>query len=266
MRRKSWAALLCCAVVLAPVAAHAIVYGEPDDGAHPAVGSFVGEFTDPDTGHVTLFQLCTGTLIDRDVVLSASHCFAGLPPTITDTWFTLDAVIDADRDGVVDPTVDLRTGTPVTHPLYGSGGASNPHDIAVFLLDRAVTGVEPARLPVAGLLDSIAWRDETFTAVGYGAVRETNRKSAQSYSRGWRREKADQEALSMTRAWLTLSMNLATGNGGTCYGDSGGPHFLGEVVVSITITGDIPCKSTDKTYRVDAPWARDFLAPFVELP
>ena len=199
-------------------------------------------------------------------MLSASHCFAGLPPTITHTWFTLDAVIDADRDGVVDPTVNLLTGTAVTHPLFGSGGASNAYDIAVFLLDKAVTGIVPATLPRAGLLDSIAWRSETFTAVGYGTVRETNRKSTQSFSGGWRREKADQEALSMTKAWLTLSMNLATGNGGTCYGDSGGPHFLGDVVVALTITGDIPCKATDKTYRVDTPWAREFLAPFVALP
>jgi hypothetical protein len=135
-----------------------------------------------------LFQLCTGTLIDPDVVLSASHCFAGLPPTITDTWFTLDEVIDADRDGVVDPSVNLLTGTPVTHPLFAGGGASNTFDIAVFLLDEAVTGIAPAELPGSGLLNSIAWRKETFTAVGYGAVRETNRKSTQSILGGWRRE------------------------------------------------------------------------------
>lgn len=266
MKRQILAGLLAGVAVLAPVTAHAIVYGEPDQGEHPSVGSFVGEFTDPNTGDTTLFQLCTGTLIDHDVVLSASHCFAGLPATITHTWFTLDEVIDADRDGVVDPTVNLLAGTPVTHPMYATGGANNTYDIAVFLLDEDVIGVDPAGLPEAGLLDSIAWRNETFTAVGYGTVRETNRKSTQSFSSGWRREKADQEALSMTRTWLTLSMNLATGNGGTCYGDSGGPHFLDDVVVSITVTGDIPCKATDKTYRVDTPWAREFLAPFVTLP
>lgn len=268
MKRMILAVLLTSLAVLAPVVAHAIVYGEPDNGEHPNVGSFVGELTDPDTGDSSLIQLCTGTLIDTDVVLSASHCFTGLPPTltITDTWFTLDEVIDANKDGVVDPTVKLLTGTPVTHPLFGSGGANNTFDIAVFLLDKAVTGIAPAELPGPGLLNDIAWRNETFTAVGYGAVRETNRKATQSILVGWRREKADQQARSLTRAWLTLSMNLATGNGGTCYGDSGGPHFLGDVVVSITITGDVPCKATDKTYRVDTPWAREFLARFVTLP
>jgi secreted trypsin-like serine protease len=67
-------------------------------------------------------------------------------------------------------------------------------------------------------------------------------------------------------------MNQATGDGGTCYGDSGGPHFLGagstetDVVVSITVTGDTVCKATHKTYRVDTASARDFLDDFVDLP
>ena len=36
-----------------------------------------------------------------------------------------------------------------------------------------------------------------------------------------------QSALNLEKAWLLLSMNPSTGSGGTCYGDSGGPHFLG---------------------------------------
>jgi len=83
------------------------------------------------------------------------------------------------------------------------------------------------------------------------------------------RRYATQEALNIQKAWLLLSMNPSTGNGGTCYGDSGGPHFLGGVnsnlIVSTTITGDAPCRATDKTYRLDTTSARDFLDDFVEL-
>ena len=67
-------------------------------------------------------------------------------------------------------------------------------------------------------------------------------------------------------------MTQATGNGGTCYGDSGGPHFIhlnGEetnIVVSITVGGDAPCKASDKTYRMDTQSARDFLGEYVALP
>jgi hypothetical protein len=259
------AAVAALVVMLVPSSANAISYGVPDDGEHPNVGSFIGERTDPDSGEVTLFQLCTGTLIDVDVVLSASHCFSGLPPEITAIWFTLDEVIDADRDGVVDNDVELLTGTARTHPLFGSGGQNNPYDIAVFLLDEAVVGVEPASIAALGTFDSTTVRQQTYTAVGYGAVRATNRQGPQSLQAGWRREQADQHLLSVTKAWATFSMNLATGNGGTCFGDSGGPHFSGDVVVSITVTGDAVCKASDKTYRLDTPWARAFLADYVTL-
>ena len=271
MRTRSSLVIACLTTLVAGLLgtqapAHAITYGVPDAGEHPNVGSFVGEFTDPTTGDTLLFQVCTGTLIAEDVVLSASHCFSGLPPEITDITFTLDPVIDADRDGAVDADVELLTGTPVTHPLYATGGLSNLYDIAVFLLDDPVTHVDPAPLAPAGTLDRRGLRGETFTAVGYGTVRTSRRKGPQGFSVGWRREKADQHLRSVTKAWATLSMNQATGDGGTCYGDSGGPHFLDGAVVSITVTGDAMCKATDKTYRVDTPWARDFLARYVPVP
>jgi hypothetical protein len=177
------------------------------------------------------------------------------------TFFTLDEVIDADRDGVVDAGVDLLTGTPVTHPRFGTTGQNNPFDIAVFLLDEPVTGVAPAPIARLGTLDDVN-RQQTYTAVGYGTVRTSNRKGPQGFQVGWRREKADQHLLSLTKAWATFSMNLATGNGGTCYGDSGDR----DTVVAVTITGDAMCKATDKSYRVDTPWAQEFLSRFVALP
>jgi hypothetical protein len=65
-------------------------------------------------------------------------------------------------------------------------------------------------------------------------------------------------------------MQPSTGDAGTCYGDSGGPHFLGGVqsnlIVSTTITGDTACRATDKTYRLDTASARGFLDDFVTLP
>ena len=39
----------------------------------------------------------------------------------------------------------------------------------------------------------------------------------------------------VNKTWLRISMNASTGNGGTCYGDSGGPNFLGTTNV---IAGD----------------------------
>jgi hypothetical protein len=67
-------------------------------------------------------------------------------------------------------------------------------------------------------------------------------------------------------------MNPAHGDGGTCYGDSGGPNFLGsgtgetDIVASTTITGDTMCRATNVDYRMDTASARAFLGQYVTLP
>ena len=72
---------------------------------------------------------------------------------------------------------------------------------------------------------------------------------------------AEQPLVNVHRGYVLFSMNLARGFGGTCYGDSGGPHFnaAGEIVAIIT-TGDIPCKSTDQASRTDTADALGFIA------
>ena len=69
---------------------------------------------------------------------------------------------------------------------------------------------------------------------------------------------------SLNGGYLRLSQNPSTGNGGTCYGDSGGPNFLDlngeQILVGITITGDAVCRSTNVVYRLDTPSAQGFLS------
>ena len=72
--------------------------------------------------------------------------------------------------------------------------------------------------------------------------------------------------MALVNRWLKISMNPSTGDGGTCYGDSGGPYFLDDMVVSITVTGDAYCRATDVNYRTDSVSARSFLGQFVDLP
>ena len=60
---------------------------------------------------------------------------------------------------------------------------------------------------------------------------------------------------SINANWLRVSQNASTGNGGTCYGDSGGQNFLGagstetDIVAATTITGDSVFRSTNVDYR-----------------
>ena len=253
-------------ILVASAPAGAIVYGQPDGNRHPNVGTMVVDIDGEK------FSVCSGSLIDSNTFLTASHC-TDFPEQVLGTnrvWVSFDPVFDPS-------TSTLLPGTTHTHPEFGfsgPGGFSDPHDIAVIELDAAVTGITPVQLPTAGLLDDLKTSSElrsaTFTAVGYGAVRETRKMGWQSLLDNTERRFGLQTANALRPAWLQLSMNRATGNAGTCFGDSGGPHFLGgatsNLQVSLTVTGDTWCKATDTTYRVDTASARDFLEEFVALP
>ena len=223
------ASLLTGVAVLASLAiaalGQAITFGENDNGRHPFVGSLVGEIDG------TKFQWCSGTLVSPTVFVTAGHCLVGTEEAGIPIWVTFDDVIDADADGAVDPAVTLHDGTAHVHPNWGfpgaGGNASDPHDLAVFVLDSPVNMALYGQLPTAGLLDSVDKRTARFTAVGYGTVRDDKTGGFKSFELGTRRKLATQEELSLAKAWVEFSMNPSTGNGGTCYGDSGGPHFLG---------------------------------------
>ena len=72
----------------------------------------------------------------------------------------------------------------------------------------------------------------------------------------------------LTKQWLKMSQNAAHGDSGACYGDSGGPTFLGaapndgDTVLAVTTTGDSPCYSTNVSARTDSRSARAFLRTF----
>ncbi len=236
MRRLLAALGLALAVgLLATGPAGAIVNGQLDGSLHPEVGALVAEYRQAGQKEV----LCSGSLTAPTVYLTAAHCTAFLASLgITDVWVSFDSRFTSSST--------LIHGSYVTDPAYnayaGAGGSSDPHDLAVVLLDTAATGITPVRLPGgpnAFFFDS------------------TRRYALQSF-------------LSLEPAWLNLSENPSTENGGTCYGDSGGPHFLGGVAsnlqVSVTVTGDTACRATDKTYRLDTPSARAFLGHYVTLP
>jgi secreted trypsin-like serine protease len=255
-------AVALAAFVLAGPAG-AITFGKADGGVHPNVGALLADY-DPDSPGPEL--LCSGTLIAPTVFSTASHCTAFLESIeISQVWVTFAPAYDED-----DASPPGRiAGTYYTHPLYRVTAASNTYDIAAVVLDQA-PGPTPAVLPRVGLLGDLkksgSIKSKTFTAVGYGTVRDVKTGGPHAFFFDGIRRYALQSYLSLQKAWLTLSMQPSTGDGGTCYGDSGGPHFLGgkhaNTIVSVTVTGDSMCRATDKTYRLDTPWSRDFYEQF----
>ncbi len=242
------AVLLC----LPFASSEAITYGTADSNGHPFVGALVGEF---DGVH---YPYCTGTLISPTVFLTAAHCDLGT----TRVTVTFDPAFSA--------ASPLLAGTYIANPEY-SKSQNDPHDLAVVLLDAPVAGRTPARLPTLGQFDRVD-RNQQFTAVGYGGQERVIDKGGPVIHYDDVREVAVSTFNSVGPGYLRLSQNQATGNGGTCYGDSGGPNFLGagadetNLIAGTTITGDSQCVSTNVDERLDTVASRRFLGRFVALP
>ncbi len=112
---------------------------------------------------------------------------------------------------------------------------------------------------------------QRFTAVGYGGREAVNQPGGPVI--GYLDTRVRRSSFNaLGPCYLRLSQNPATGDSGTCYGDSGGPNFLGagatetNIIAGTTITGDRFCKATNVTYRLDTASARAFLGQFVALP
>jgi V8-like Glu-specific endopeptidase len=254
MRRIIAAVVTLAVIALAP-GAFAITYGHPDGSDHPEVGALLAQHAYSDG----TWAECSGTLISPTVFLTAAHCDEG----VSRVAVTFDSVYNASKG-------TTYWGTYHADPNYNQT-QSDPQDIAVVVLDKAVKGIAPARLPAAGSLSGL---DTTarFTSVGYGAQQVSNSPGGKTFSYADVRYEATGTLNSITGTWLKVSQNPSTGNGGTCYGDSGGPNFLGagatetNIVAGTTITGDAMCRSTNVDYRLDTPSARAFLGQYVTLP
>jgi len=246
------AALVAAMLIVGTVPAGAISYGESDGTAHPNVGALVIALPDGPR------SICSGTLVAPKVFLTAAHCVFGDLGTLP---------LGVTFDPVVTPTSTVYRGHPVINPAYtdykGQGGASDPHDVAVLVLDAAPAGVTPAAVAPAGFLDGQSLHGAQILAVGYGTVRVTRRTGPQGILDNDERRRGAGTFRSLQAAWLRVSMNQATGDAGTCFGDSGGPHFLGTTVVAITSIGDSQCKSSDVDYRMDTAETHAFLDPFL---
>jgi V8-like Glu-specific endopeptidase len=240
---------------------------EPDPTTFPKYPN-VGAMVDPDgfkVGEETQYTYCTGTLISPTVFLTAWHCYPerGDGVTFDPKYVPGSSKVYSVCRGSRQCANGNYDGEFFEHPVI---------DIAVVKFDEApLPGVTPARLPTLRQFDRVA-KGQKFTAVGYGdqatSFKETNEFTDQ-------RMYAYSAYKSVNRTYLSLSQNQNQDNGGTCYGDSGGPNFLGTgiyqpdqplTIAGTTITGDTWCKATNVTLRLDTEPVRAFLDDYVTLP
>lgn len=273
MKRKMYlVSLLVLLALVIAIPVQAITFGQPDGDGHPNVGMLWAELPSG------LYGVCSGTLVPAakgvkyDVFLTAAHCLAWAPEgTIWMVTFDSETVdYSQDPPEVIADFIIAKDA--VFHPDYNHDMA-DLHDLGVVLLpNNSAKKIEPAEMPPLGLLDDMkaegALKGQEFVAVGYGATRLDKTGGFQPLFYEDLRQFATGTFSSLTNSWLHISMNPATGDGGTCYGDSGGPHFLGDsnLLVSITVTGDSPCRASDVTYRLDTESAQSFLSTYIAFP
>jgi trypsin len=230
-----------------------------DNNRHPNAGALLAKRAD-----TSLFVACSGTLVSKQVFLTAGHCAEFL--------FSLgqhDAFVTFDPNFGLDPGHDIFStpfhGTVIENPNFH---VPFQNDTAIVLLDKAVAGITPAKLAPLGYLDGLKdahlLGSATFTNVGYGSTEQmVVPGTGPVFGFDGLRKFTISGFYALTPEYLHLNQSLAQGLAGSCLGDSGGPTFLGSLLVAISSAGDAPCYNLGVNQRVDVRSTMDFLAPFL---
>ncbi len=242
MRKLLAASVAVIAIAGLAGSAGAITNGTPDT-ANPYVGAMTGL----DPGGTP--RQCSGAVIADGVFLTAGHC-----AVLTGVELHFGADISDPGHQVV-PAIDVLQHPQYTHSL----GKSFDVGIVTFATGSVT---DMGMLAPAGYVDQFT-KDElratTFETIGYGLVRNDTNGNSAPLMPGTERRIATQTYLNSHNQYLGLSMHNNKGNGGGCFGDSGGPHLMDGYIVSVTSNGDGNCVATDNTQRIDQPGIHDWI-------
>lgn len=257
--------------------AFAVTDGELDGNGHPYVVLLLME-----VNGAPAFR-CSGTLLSPTFLLTAGHC-AGAPGEFSGMRVFTESDVEAGR-GISNnyPFAGPNSVEAVewhAHPLFPTASFVL-HDVGVVILQPpGVTGLSKyGTLPTVNQLDTLAKRrgrqDTTFTAVGYGLQASFPDAASWKDEASRTRYFATPHLLQINVPGFTgdysllLSNNHATG--GTCFGDSGGPNFVGSGPTETTIVAAVTsfgingnCAGTGGVFRIDRQNVLDFINSYLQ--
>jgi hypothetical protein len=289
---------LVASVAVAGIAASpatAVKFGTPDtSNAYPWVGLMVAVDADGDP-----LWRCTGSLIERNLFLTAGHCVSdpsepdGDPVESIRIWFT-------EGDDIV-----------VTDPKYLANVAAGAEDLCAGVTGYPCGGYSAVGEPEAlsgwtgqltipqtydlGLVHITQWVAGTYQPTSYGEVAPLNYLEEEVVPNapkgrgnieftvvgyGLQSVKPVESALKQRMVGTVSFVNLTStlsggwslhysnnpgqghgGSGGTCFGDSGGPVISeeGYIVAVNSFVLNNNCNGAGFGYRVDTELAQEFI-------
>ena len=234
--------------VLMGTPAGAIVNGAPDAGQHPYV-AFI--YSDAES--------CSGSAISSTIVLTAAHCLSqrsGERFTVQFTERYADST-PADRTGAT--AMSLVDFCKFTNTCKNGLKFFAEPDVAVLVLDHAVSLPRYARLPSAGLVDTLPAK-QTVTLAGYGAQGVLHPRDPILIG-----TRLTASGIISTRNYVLRDTILAVtlqGRTNLCFGDSGSPVLVGDTILGVFSFLNGQCSTAGFAYRIDQP---DVLAALASI-
>jgi len=270
MKKKTISILIAMLLLLAVVIpASAITDGELDGEDHPHVVLLLME-----VGGEPMYR-CSGTLLSPTVLLTAGHCASNYPdaPYTGMRIFYESDVENGDNSYPYAGNNSIEAVSWAAHPLYETD-AFIYHDVGIVILEEPGYVLdEYGVLPELNELDDLDTGKhfgEEFTSVGYGLQASYPDGAPGEIEAEKIRMVANPFLINATGFVNPFAMLLSNNHstGGTCFGDSGGPNFLGDsnTVAGVTSFGmNERCAGTGGVYRMDNAEVQEFLCDFAGI-
>lgn len=191
--------------------------------------------------------ICSGTLISSDLVLTAAHCLEKAKRPNSNSLQTLKIITGSStHERTTDKTFEITDAQ--IHPKFWNDHRG-AFDFAWIKLDRPVTGIEPARIPLSHrhVAEKIK-RSKNLIIAGFGLSTLTPPASGEEPKIG-----VKLKAESPIKFRTGVEVFAGNHSVDSCSGDSGGPAFVESRstdsnlkildLVGVTSRGPMPCAS-----------------------
>ena len=194
-------------------------------------------------------SICTGTLIERNVILTAAHC-------VVDTDGGV-AVFDTDLTRASNHRkAHVKFSKIWVHPSYDPEAEFDSHDLALIMLRKPA----PVGYEVAELLQKTELLQKNLPVIlaGYGASSGTNGELSGDPLLRQIQVPLDNPSFSKTE----ISFDSSQGKG-ACHGDSGGPA-LASIEGKLTLIG-VTSRTTDQEGGCHKDSVYTNVAPYIDV-